>query len=431
MNKTLALVFAGLLAVGDVHADISQARTLLDSGQPEQAYRMLIAQEAEKAGDPEYDYLLGLAAARSGHASEAAFALERVLLVRPQHMGALFDLGLLYLQAGDTQRAREAFRKVAEHNPPPLVREIIRTQLAATQQQDTRRSSRSWVELSGGYDSNINNSTDRNSVYVPLLGASFNLNANNVSQSDTFARIAAGTEWDYRYQGDRFVRASAQGHKLLPQSATAFGTHGVDGSLSFGRQDANRRWELGVSGSRRWLDNAAHSKQLALFGGWRDSSDARRLWDYFGRITRIRNDGALSVEDADQYLAGARLVLIPGSGDKVYAISAFGGYENAINGRADGNNRLAGVRLGTEQRLAPKVTGYGTVGLTLDRYDSQNVSFLTTRRDRQLSGQLGVKWQAAPGWLVGGELQLVRNRSNIAINDYQRVVTNISLRREF
>lgn len=54
----------------------------------EQRYQDLASEERTRAGDPEYDYLLGMAAADSGHLGEALIALQRVLAKQPNYAQA-------------------------------------------------------------------------------------------------------------------------------------------------------------------------------------------------------------------------------------------------------------------------------------------------------------------------------------------------------
>ena len=69
------LAFILLLSVGVSYAAdvIHEARALLQSGQSAQAYALLAPLEESRAGDPEYDYLLGISALDSGKPGLAAF----------------------------------------------------------------------------------------------------------------------------------------------------------------------------------------------------------------------------------------------------------------------------------------------------------------------------------------------------------------------
>src|SRR5262245_2484764 len=71
---------APVFAADDV---VLQAKKYIDQNSPQAAYDLLAPLQSERAGDPEYDYLLGVAALGIGHNTEAVFALERVLAVQP------------------------------------------------------------------------------------------------------------------------------------------------------------------------------------------------------------------------------------------------------------------------------------------------------------------------------------------------------------
>ncbi|WP_146060016.1 hypothetical protein [Oceanospirillum linum] len=63
------------------------AQQVLSEGDTAAALTLLSAAEAEYAGVPEFDYLMGLAAVRSGQPSVGIFVLDRLLQVQPDHAG--------------------------------------------------------------------------------------------------------------------------------------------------------------------------------------------------------------------------------------------------------------------------------------------------------------------------------------------------------
>ena len=88
----LALAVLSISALADQALD--RAKQLLEQKQPSQAYELLLPLEAQRAGDPAFDYLLGIAALDSGHRERAIFALERVLAVQPDNALARFEMSL-------------------------------------------------------------------------------------------------------------------------------------------------------------------------------------------------------------------------------------------------------------------------------------------------------------------------------------------------
>lgn len=77
-----ALLFS---VTAQADATLDEARRLLDGKAAEQAYQLLAPLEDSRAGNPEYDYLLGVAALNAGRPKLAVFAFERVLSVQPGH----------------------------------------------------------------------------------------------------------------------------------------------------------------------------------------------------------------------------------------------------------------------------------------------------------------------------------------------------------
>src|SRR3990167_10668809 len=80
----------------------------------EARYAALAAQERQKAGDPAFDYALGLAASDAGYYGEAIVALQRVLARQPDNAPARAELARAYALAGDIDTARSQFATVVD-----------------------------------------------------------------------------------------------------------------------------------------------------------------------------------------------------------------------------------------------------------------------------------------------------------------------------
>ena len=77
-------------AVQDAVTD--EANKLIGKRDFTAAYLLLEPLESERAGDIDYDYLLGVAAVESGNITRGAFALERVLALDPAHQDARAEI---------------------------------------------------------------------------------------------------------------------------------------------------------------------------------------------------------------------------------------------------------------------------------------------------------------------------------------------------
>ena len=67
---------------------IAHAKLLLDHGKADQAWRDLNQWSSSFAGNPNFDYLLGIAALDSGRFAPAVLAFERVLAQQPDNLQA-------------------------------------------------------------------------------------------------------------------------------------------------------------------------------------------------------------------------------------------------------------------------------------------------------------------------------------------------------
>ena len=86
----------------------------------------LQAEQEARAGDPDYDYLLGVAALEAGELQLALDALERVVLHRPTHAGAWLDLAIVHARLHDPASAEAILAHVEQtFDPPPALRAQI------------------------------------------------------------------------------------------------------------------------------------------------------------------------------------------------------------------------------------------------------------------------------------------------------------------
>ena len=84
------------------------------SAQADAAWAALARQESTRAGDPAFDYQLGIAALDAGRFGGAIMAFQRVLAVQPGHAQARAELARAYALAGDADTARAQFATVVD-----------------------------------------------------------------------------------------------------------------------------------------------------------------------------------------------------------------------------------------------------------------------------------------------------------------------------
>ncbi|MDP2879385.1 MAG: tetratricopeptide repeat protein, partial [Sulfuricella sp.] len=155
----LCLTTNGALAAAP---ELEKAEALMKQGKAAEAYSLLETMEFEKAGEVDFDYLLGIAALDSGKPDKATFVFERVLAVNPSFAGARLDMARAYFMLGDLERATTEFGAVLALNPPPAARQVAQKYLAAIEDRKKASLTRitGYVEGVAGHDSNISAATN-------------------------------------------------------------------------------------------------------------------------------------------------------------------------------------------------------------------------------------------------------------------------------
>ena len=169
VRATIVFLSAVFFTSAFADALTDRAKRLLEQKQPRQAYELLLPQESARAGDPEFDYLLGIAAIDSGEAERGVFALERVLAVQPNNHVARAEIARAYLALGERDSARREFETVRQQQVPADVKAAIDGYLSAIASADVTQIL-GFFELGYGYDTNVNSATGSNQIAVPSLG---------------------------------------------------------------------------------------------------------------------------------------------------------------------------------------------------------------------------------------------------------------------
>lgn len=410
---------------------LASANAATVRGDAEAAYRILKPLEDSRAGDPRFDYALGVAAADTKRVGEALIALQRVLAVEPTNALARAEIARVYALSGDIDTARAEFDTVVgDPTVPDPVRQRFTRLIRGFDRQIAGGATdvSGFIDIEGGYDSNINAATDLSSIVFPALAflGPAALAGGAVEQDDAFAQVQGGVSLSTPLSRQTRLIASGLGSWRDNLSSGFVDQGSLVGSLGLAHTLANRD-AISLSGQAQLLTldgdryrtasgaTVRYTKRLAADRALSFSADWFRL-DY-------RNAPLL---DADRYGASVTYA------GPVLLIGGGAGREETVRPGADQlSYTFVSGQVGAEQPLNDKLALLSGLSLEYRNHDGQDPLFLTGRRDWRLDASIGLRMLLSDRLSVRPRVTWTRNDSNLKLYDYDRVTASAALRFEF
>lgn len=428
------LVFAASVVAQD--ATLSRARQLMEQRNPAAAYSLLKPLEGEQAGNPEYDYLLGIAALDAGRLTEAVFALERVLAVRPDHAQARAEIGRAYYQLGEVETARRELEAVRQQTLPPDVALTIQKFLDAIDQAQasTRTSVSGYVELGLGYDTNVNSGTASSQVAIPAF-AGFGLatlNAAALKQSDGYGSVAAGVNVRHPVRPGLAVFAGADGSQRMHFDKSAFDLGSVGGHAGVEVVESGNKFTVALQAQSLLLDWNRFRESVGATGQWQRQLGAAGMFTGYLQYAQLRYPGQ-DTRNADRTVGGVAYAhAFGGNLSPVGYAGIYYGHEDERDAtRADFGHRVYGIRLGGQLTFSERIAAFASLSYEDRAYGGATPGFVDNRADRQTDFALGVSYTPSKAWVITPQVTYTDNRSNVPFTDYDRTQAQVTVRRIF
>lgn len=422
---------AGAPVSAATDAVVAQALALQGGGDAAGALRMLAPLEEARAGDADYDYALGLAAADSGQFGIALRALQRVIAVQPDNAQARAEIARVYALAGDAESASAAFDTVvADPTVPDPVRQRINGLIRRLDRSASGRTSRvsAFADLEGGYDSNINAATSSTTITLPALAflGPATLGGGATRQEAAFVQAQAGLSANGGLSRQTGLYASVLGLWRDALEGSRFDQAALTGTGGITHSFLNR-------------DVISLSGQVQGF--WVGRDPFRTSYGAIGQYTRRLSDSQALAFSAqylwldyrrDRQRSADRLGLAVAYTGRTLFVNASGGIERprAAAGRYLGFD-YGSVGVGFEVPMTRRLAATGSAMLEYRGYRAADPLFLGKRRDWQADASLGVRYALTNKLSIRPRVTYTRNDSNFALYRYDRVTASVGLRIEY
>ncbi len=431
---------------GSDGASVKKAAELVRARKPNEALKILAPLQGRLSGNPDFDYVYGVATLDAGRPAEAVVYLRRAVQNRPDFHVARAEYGRALAAMGDLEGARREFMQVRDVPNLPVAardamgREVVGIDRAietvAAKKNQPRTTISGYVEQAIGYDTNVNGGPAGMSILIP--GLSFlgpaQLNPAAAPKEAGFYEIAGGLNIAHAISNDTAVFANFVGnlHRLFDH--TEFSTALLGTELGVARQTGDGSiWSLAVIGQVFWIDSDVYRGIYGLAGQWRKKVGE---WDANVALTwlGIEYPNTPGMGAADRLMASAGIGRKLGhlAGTPSFLITVSGGTEMTRDSANDHfGYDFAGVRYSGEISLAPRLIGFGQAAYEYHHHHEDYPLFFTPRKEHLFEILLGLEWKATERISYRPTVRWSRTASNVDLFDVERWIWSLSARYTF
>lgn len=416
----------------EVDAVVREALALTESGEARKAYDLLEPLEVQRAGDPDFDTVFGIAANLSGEYARAVMALERATQVQPGNARARAELGRAMFAIGDSKSARVLLEQAKAQGAPAVAALTIDQFLRAIDAAEALMQStwRGYVDLGFGHDTNLASGPANANVAVPALGGPVTLAPNAVKQGANFGHVAGGVSGRYVIDSRWSVIGSASYNHRVNFGASVFNNSQLNLEAGAAYRVDRQEFSLVAVHEDYRVDGTTSRSQSGLVGEWVLRINQLQETGAYLQVSDLHYP-AQTQRDARRVVGGASYAQQFGDGWLAWGGAYLGTENEDAANQPQLGHRLSGLRLGTQKTLSSSLAAFGYLNYERRNYGGQDPFFLVQRQDRQTSLGVGLAWVPVKPWRITTKLTHVRNQSSVVINDYDRTSLSITARYEF
>lgn len=412
---------------------LEQAQTLLNAKKYIQAYDLLSPLEEERSGQPDFEYLYGLALLEAGETNRAAFAFDRCLGTDPNNGPCRMQMARTHLALGEIASGRKELAIIKDYNPPPEIQQLVAQYLGIAQKIEVAQTHqvRHYLKISAGHDTNVNGATENAHIALPSVKNIPIFLIVPHRQSSAFTHIDIG---------------SSLYHKLSPDLlATLEGNidyRAIFNNPEFSYYTANAAAGLltnvgntAIQGKLQWqtmgLDGSNYRDMLGIMAQIQHPLPSDAQVSAFTQFNQLRYDSQ-GARDADRSTLGlAYSQAFNAAFSPSFYASLYQGQESTTNSQFDYfSHTFTGLRLGGDLHYSAAISINAHASLEQRDYEAANpfLPFNSIRQDDETQFGLGLTWHLNAKYSLQPYYNYSHNNANQVINNYTRHVFGLDLR---
>jgi len=400
---------------------------------------------ARFAGDPAYDYRLGMALYQAGRAGEALFAFERVVMSAPltssAAIGARLNIAQISLERGALTTVREALAPlsaVALDTGQQATLARLRADLDARSvpASGSGISVRGYVLAGVGKDNNVTGGPNLAAILLPGTGT-----ATQPATPTTLGTAAQQADHTRALETGLALRASLGEHTWLAAGGSVrqgFNTSRNDvrdghisADLGLVQRHGKDFYGASLLAQDYRVAGVTYRQSLGVRANWvHPLNDTTRLTT-FGQFLDFRYP-ANAIDDSSRRTLGANAETTLNGGRSVVSYGLYLGDDRAKDStKPHFSYRLTGAQLGANYRANDDLTFAVSASVEQRRHLSQDRLHLLLRRDNQFNLATSLDYRLSPNWHLIPLYSYTRNASTTGLYAYSRRAFWMQLRWDF
>jgi outer membrane protein len=290
---------------------------------------------------------------------------------------------------------------------------------------------RAFMEVGGGYDSNVNAGVAQADLSLPVLGpvtvADF-----GVKKGAGFAVVAGGATYDYPVAPGVILHAGGWGSGNFYARESEFNLASLGAAAGASYLSGPNTFSANYAYGEILLDGDGYRSTNGLGVEWRRQlNEQSQLW-IAPQYAWISYSGANQPRDVDlaSLAVGYRRWWLTGW-QPVLDLLVLGGDEHSRQDRPDLARNLVGGSVALSASPSPQWSLTGALSYVRSNYDGAIPLIDVTRRDDNFVVDAGVAYFFTRNWSSKLEYQYMRNNSNIPLYEFSRNVVALKLRYDY
>lgn len=439
--STLLLALAVLFGSVAFAADetVTRAKQQLDSGHAQEAYDLLKPLQSTRAGDPDFDFVLGSAALALGKNTEAVFALERVLAVQPNSAPARAQIARAYFNLKETETAKREFDNVKKQQavPPEVSETIDRFLDAITRIEESQRTAiHGYVEIGFGYDTNVNSALSDSQVAIPAFGGVvFTLAPASTKQGDSFLGFGGGVNITHPITKNLSIFGGVAYQNKTNFNKDDFSTYAYDLNFGVGYHVNSETLSLTAQLNSFFIDNAqlyssSYRDAVGAMAQWQHDFDSRNQMSVFAQYSSLTYP-SLTGRAVNRYVGGAGYAHAFGKGVVVAYAGLYAGTEKEKDSQfPEVGNNLYGGRLGAQWNISTQFSAFVNASAERRKYGGPEPFFGYDRKDTQYGAATGLIYTPKKNLHITPQIIWTDNKSNVPFDEFDRTIYQIMFRQD-